>query len=72
MPVGDGSGSRAHAVMLGAVIRGLRESLERAGVDRRHFLTDVVGVSIAHLVASDLIELGFAAARNGGWLPHSR
>ncbi len=121
MPVGDGSGSRAYAVMLGAVIRELRESLgwsqsrlatalckvakhetvtrenvsrwetgkrvpgpwwlrhlatvlqvpveilERAGVDRRHFLTDVVGVGIAHVVASDLIEHGFAAALHGGY-----
>jgi transcriptional regulator with XRE-family HTH domain len=120
MSVKDGSGSRAHAVMLGALIRELRESLgwsqsrlasavcavahhetvtreivsrwetgkrvpgpwwlrhlatvlqvpfeilERAGVDRRHFLTEVVGVSIAPLVASDLIEHGFAAALHGG------
>jgi transcriptional regulator with XRE-family HTH domain len=119
--VGDGSGSRARAVMVGAVVRELRESLgwsqsrlatalckvakhetvtretvsrwetgkrvpgpwwlrhlaavlqvpievlERAGVDRRHFLTDVVGVSIAQLVASDLIEHGFAAALHGGY-----
>jgi transcriptional regulator with XRE-family HTH domain len=43
------------------------EILERAGVDRRHFLTDVVGVSIAQLVASDLIEHGFAAALHGGY-----
>lgn len=28
---------------------------------------DVVGVSIAHLVAADLIERGFAAARRGGY-----
>lgn len=121
MPVDEGNGSRTHAVMLGAAIRELRESLdwsqsrlatalckvanhatvtrenvsrwetgkrvpgpwwlrhlatvlqvpvevlERGGVDRRHFLTDVVGVSIAHLVASDLIERGFAAALNGGY-----
>ncbi len=43
------------------------EILEQAGVDRRNFLTDVVGVSIAHLVASDLIERGFAAAMHGGY-----
>jgi transcriptional regulator with XRE-family HTH domain len=43
------------------------EILERARVDRRFFLTDVVGVSIAHLVASDLIERGFAAALGGGY-----
>lgn len=113
--------SRAHAVMLGDVIRQLRESLswsqsrlatelcrvadhetvtresisrwetgkrvpgswwlrhlatvlqipfeilERAGVDRRRFITEVVGVSIAPLVASDLIEHGFAAALDGGY-----
>jgi transcriptional regulator with XRE-family HTH domain len=41
------------------------EILERAGVDRRHFLTDVAGMSIAPLVASDLIEHGFAAALHG-------
>ncbi|MGH4004445.1 MAG: helix-turn-helix domain-containing protein [Pseudonocardiaceae bacterium] len=121
MTVGDGSGSAAPAVMLGAVIRELRQSLgwsqsrlatklckvanhatvtrenvsrwetgkrvpgrwwlrhlatvlqvpiqvlEQTSVDRRHFLTDVVGVSIAHLVASDLIEHGFAAALHGGY-----
>lgn len=43
------------------------EILERVGVDRRRFLTDVVGVSIAHLVASDLLEHGFAAALQGGY-----
>jgi transcriptional regulator with XRE-family HTH domain len=43
------------------------EVLERAGVDRRHFLTTVAGVSIAPLVASDLIEHGFAAALHGGY-----
>jgi transcriptional regulator with XRE-family HTH domain len=43
------------------------EVLEQAGVDRRHFLTDVVGVSIAHLVAADLIEHGFVAALHGGY-----
>ncbi len=121
MPVSDGSGSDAQAVMLGAVIRELRQSLgwsqsrlatalckaanhetvtrenvsrwetgkrvpgrwwlyhlatvlqvpieilEQTGVDRRHFLTDIVGVSIARLVASDLIEHGFAAALHGGY-----
>jgi transcriptional regulator with XRE-family HTH domain len=121
MPVGEGNGSRARAVMLGALIRKLRESLgwsqsrlaaelckvanhatvtrenisrwetgkrlpgawwlrhlatvlqvplevlEQAGVDRRHFLTTVVGGGIAPLVASDLIEHGFTAALNGGY-----
>ncbi|MGH3839406.1 MAG: helix-turn-helix domain-containing protein, partial [Pseudonocardiaceae bacterium] len=43
------------------------EVLEQTGVDRRHFLTDAVGVSIVHLVASDLIEHGFAAALHGGY-----
>lgn len=43
------------------------EILEQAGVDRRHFLTDVVGTGIAHLVASDLIERGFASALHGGY-----
>lgn len=43
------------------------EILEQAGVDRRHFLTDVVGVTIAPLVASDLIEQGFAAALHGSY-----
>lgn len=42
------------------------EILEQVGVDRRFFLTDVVGAGIAHLVASDLIEHGFAAALRGG------
>lgn len=41
--------------------------LEQTGVDRRHFLTEVVGVGIAHLVASDLIERGFAAALHEGY-----
>jgi transcriptional regulator with XRE-family HTH domain len=121
MPVGGGKGSRARAVMLGALIRELRESLgwsqsrlaaalctvadhatvtrenisrwetgkrvpgawwlrhlatalqvpieilEQAGVDRRHFLTNVAGVGIAPLVASDLIEHGFAAALDGDY-----
>ena len=43
------------------------EILERVGVDRRHFLTTLTGVSIAPLVASDLIEHGFAAALRGGY-----
>lgn len=43
------------------------EILERAGVDRRHFLTAVAGVGIAPLVASDLIEHGFATALHGGY-----
>jgi transcriptional regulator with XRE-family HTH domain len=121
MPVGGGKGSRARAVMLGALIRELRESLGwsqsrlaaalctvadhatvtrenisrwetgkrvpgawwlrhlatalqvpieilvQAGVDRRHFLTNVAGVGIAPLVASDLIEHGFAAALDGDY-----
>ncbi len=121
MPVDDGNGPRAHAVMLGALIRDLRESLgwsqsrlatalctvadhetvtretvsrwetgkrtpgpwwlrhlatvlqvpieilERAGVDRRHFLTGVAGATIAPIVASDLIEHGFATALHGSY-----
>ncbi len=43
------------------------EILEQAGVDRRGFLTEVVGAGIAHLVASDLIERGFAAALHSGY-----
>jgi hypothetical protein len=43
------------------------EILEQTGVDRRHFLTNVVGASIAPLVASDLIEHGFAAALYGSY-----
>lgn len=43
------------------------EILERAGLDCRHFLTRVVGVTIAPLIASDLIEHGFAAALHGGY-----
>ncbi|MGH3770244.1 MAG: helix-turn-helix transcriptional regulator [Pseudonocardiaceae bacterium] len=116
-----GSGSRAQAVMLGALIRELREwlgwsqsrlatalcevakhetvtreivsrwetgkrvpgpwwlrhlatvlqvpleILEQAGVDRRRFLTEVLGETIAPLVASDLIEHGFVAALHGGY-----
>ncbi|MBV9010447.1 MAG: helix-turn-helix transcriptional regulator [Pseudonocardiales bacterium] len=121
MPFSEGSGSRARAVALGALIRTLRESLgwsqsrlaaelctvahhatvtrenisrwesgkrmpgawwlrhlatalqvpfevlERAAVDRRHFITNVMGGSIAPLVASDLIEHGFAAALDGSY-----
>ena len=121
MPVGDRDGSRAQAVVLGAAIRELRESLgwsqsrlatalcevshhatvtresisrwetgkrvpgpwwlrhlatvlqvpleilERAGVDRRHFLTNIAGMSIAPVVAVDLIEHGFAVALHGGY-----
>ncbi len=117
--VEDGNGPRAHAMILGALIRELRtslgwsqsrlatalgkvadhetvtreivsrwetgkrmpgpwwlrhlatalqvplETLERAGVDRRRFLTKVAGTTIAPLVASDLIEHGFAAALHG-------
>jgi transcriptional regulator with XRE-family HTH domain len=116
MPVGDRNGSRARAVMLGAAIRELRESLgwsqsrlaaalckisshatvtrenisrwesgkripgawwlrhlatalqvpieilEQAGVNRRRFITTAAGASVAPLVASDLVEHGFAAA----------
>lgn len=43
------------------------ETLEQAGVDRRHLLTNVVGASIVPLVASDLIEHGFAAALHGAY-----
>lgn len=43
------------------------EILERAGVDRRHFLTSVAGASIGPLVASDLIEHGFAAVLHGNY-----
>jgi transcriptional regulator with XRE-family HTH domain len=40
--------------------------LEEAKVDRREFITDIAATAIAPLVASDLIESGFAAAlRNG-------
>ncbi len=121
MPVDDGDGPRAHAVILGTVIRDLRESLgwsqsrlatalctaadhetvtretisrwetgkrtpgrwwlrhlatvlqvpieilEQAGVDRRHFLTGVVGATIAPMIASDLIEHGFATALHGSY-----
>jgi transcriptional regulator with XRE-family HTH domain len=41
------------------------ETLEQAGVDRRRFLTSTVGASIAPIVASDLIEHGFATALHG-------
>ncbi|MGH3753850.1 MAG: helix-turn-helix domain-containing protein [Pseudonocardiaceae bacterium] len=53
---------------LATVLQVPLEVLEQAGVDRRHFLTDVVGGSIAPLVASDLVEHGFAAALHGGCL----
>src|SRR5918998_167169 len=43
------------------------EILEQAGVDRRHFLTTIAGVNIAPLIASDLIERGFAAALHGDY-----
>jgi hypothetical protein len=52
---------------LATVLQVPLESLEQTGVNRRHFLTDFVGVNVAHLVASDLIEHGFAAALNGGY-----
>ncbi|MBT2403547.1 MULTISPECIES: helix-turn-helix domain-containing protein [unclassified Streptomyces] len=35
-------------------------------VDRREFLTDVAGVAIAPVVASDLLSAGFAARLSGG------
>jgi hypothetical protein len=41
--------------------------LEQTGVDRRHFLTGVAGATIAPLVASDLIEHGFATALHGSY-----
>lgn len=43
------------------------EILEQAGVDRRRFLTNALGASIAPVVAADLIERGFAAALHGGY-----
>lgn len=43
------------------------EILEQAGVDRRRFLTSVAGVTIAPLVAADLLEHGFAAVLHGGY-----
>lgn len=46
---------------LASVLQIPRETLEDA-VDRRQFLTAVAGVTIAPVVASDLIEQGFAAA----------
>ncbi|MGH3911329.1 MAG: hypothetical protein ACRDRM_10925, partial [Pseudonocardiaceae bacterium] len=52
---------------LAAALQVPLEILEQAGVDRRHFLTDIVGVSIAPVVASDLLERGFAAALHGGY-----
>lgn len=36
-------------------------------MDRRHFLTGVVGATIAPMVTSDLIEHGFAAALHGSY-----
>lgn len=41
------------------------EVLERSGVDRRGFLTAAAGTAIAPLVASDLVEAGFAARLDG-------
>jgi transcriptional regulator with XRE-family HTH domain len=52
---------------LATVLQTPLEIVERAGVDRRRFLTEVSGASIAPLVASDLIEHGFAAALHGGY-----
>lgn len=49
---------------LASVLQIPRETLEDA-VDRRQFLTAVAGVAIAPVVASDLIERGFAAALRG-------
>lgn len=43
------------------------EILEQVDVDRRHFLTSVVGATIAPMVASDLIEHGFTAALHGSY-----
>ncbi|MPY98541.1 MAG: helix-turn-helix domain-containing protein [Actinophytocola sp.] len=40
------------------------EVLERSSVDRRGFLTAAAGTAIAPLVASDLVEAGFAARLN--------
>ena len=51
---------------LATVLQVPLETLERAGVARRHFLTDVAGVSIAPLTTSYLIKHGFAAALHGG------
>lgn len=51
---------------LATVLQVPRETLEDA-VDRRGFLTTIAGTAIAPVVASDLIERGFAAAlRNDG------
>jgi hypothetical protein len=50
---------------LATVLQVPLERLEHAGVDRRRFFTEVAGVSIAPLVASDLIEHGFAAVLHG-------
>jgi hypothetical protein len=52
---------------LATVLQVSIEILEQASVDRRHFLTNVVGMSIAPVVASDLIEHGFAAVLHGGY-----
>jgi transcriptional regulator with XRE-family HTH domain len=52
---------------LATVLQVPLEVLERARVDRRHFLTTVGGGGIAPLVASDLIEHGFAAALDGSY-----
>ncbi|MDT0302879.1 helix-turn-helix domain-containing protein [Streptomonospora wellingtoniae] len=41
------------------------ELLEKARVDRRSFLTTAAGTAIAPMVASDLIERGFAEALRG-------
>lgn len=49
---------------LASVLQIPREVLEGA-VDRRQFLTAVAGVAIAPVIASDLIEQGFAAALRG-------
>jgi len=50
---------------LATVLQVPAEILEKARVDRRRFLTDVAGVTIAPLVVSDLIERGFVAALHG-------
>ncbi len=50
---------------LATVLQVPSEILEKARVDRRRFLTDVAGVTIAPLVVSDLIERGFATALHG-------
>ena len=50
---------------LATVLQVPAEILEKARVDRRRFLTDVAGVTIAPLVVSDFLERGFAAALRG-------